>query len=325
MDRAAGGLTGPESVDPHGEPVANGADTTVPLLGRCAFPLAGTAVDCAVSGGPDSTALLVLAVAAGLEVTCWTVDHGLRSTSADEARLVTHNAAALGVSTITVDGLVVDGPNLEQRARDTRRAVLPMGVLTGHTADDQAETVLLNLLRGAGVPGTAGIGEPARRPLLALRRAETRALCAALGLEVVDDPSNADPRFTRNRVRHEVLPLLSDVAGRDPVPLLARHATLAGEATSLLDGLVVDVDPADVRSVADLPDDMVRLAVRRWLTSQITGQLTGTMAGYPTSPPPDQASIDRVLDVVRGRVVATEVAGGHRVRRSAGFLVFEPR
>ena len=321
MDRATEGLTGPQSVDPPGEPVANGADPTAPLLDRCAFPPAGTAVDCAVSGGPDSTALLVLAVAAGLEVTCWTVDHGLRSTSVDEVRLVAHNALSLGVPTVTVDGLVVDGPDLEQRARDVRRAALPGGVLTGHTADDQAETVLLNLLRGAGVPGTAGIGEPDRRPLLALRRTETRGLCAALGLKVVDDPSNDDPRFTRNRVRHEVLPLLADVAGRDPVPLLARHATLAGEATGLLAGLVVDVDPADVRSVADLPDDLVRLAVRRWLTVQVTGPI----AGCSTGPPPDQASVDRVLDVVRGRVVATEVAGGHRVRRSAGFLVFESR
>ncbi|MCH2423848.1 MAG: hypothetical protein MK196_12160, partial [Acidimicrobiales bacterium] len=131
--------------------------------------------------------------------------------------------------------------------------------------------------------------------------------------QVVDDPSNADPRFTRNRIRHEVLPLLADVAGRDPVPLLARHATLAGEATGLLADLVTDVDPTDVKSVVDLPDDLVRLAVRRWLIGQVPG------------PPPDQASVDRVLDVVRGRAVATEVAGGHRVYRSAGFLRFESR
>ena len=298
MDRATGGLTGPEVDD---------------LLSRCAFPPAGTAVDCAVSGGPDSTALLVLAVAAGLEVTCWTVNHSLRPTSADETRLVAHTGATFGVATIIVDGPVENGPDLERRARDVRRAVLPDGVLTGHTADDQAETVLLNLLRGAGVPGTAGIGDPARRPLLALRRNETRGLCETLDLQVVDDPSNADPRFTRNRVRHEVMPLLADVAGRDPVPLLARHAMLAGEATGLLADLVVDVDPTDVRSVTDLSDDLVRLALRRWLTGLVPG------------PPPDQASVDRVLDVVRGRVVATEVVGGHRVRRSAGFLLFESR
>ena len=131
-------------------------------------------MDCAVSGGPDSTALLVLAVAAGLDVTCWTVNHSLRPPSADETQLVARTAASLGVSTTIVDGPVDDGPDLEQRARDVRRAVLPDGVLTGHTADDQAETVLLNLLRGAGVPGTAGIGDPVRRPLLALRRTAPR-------------------------------------------------------------------------------------------------------------------------------------------------------
>ena len=130
MDRATGGLTGPEVDD---------------LLGRCAFPPAGTAVDCAVSGGPDSTALLVLAVAAGLNVTCWTVNHRLRPTSAEETQLVAHTGAILDVATITVDGPVDDGPDLEQRARDVRRAVLPEGVLTGHTADDQAELSLIHI------------------------------------------------------------------------------------------------------------------------------------------------------------------------------------
>ena len=190
---------------------------------------------------------------------------------------------------------------------------MPTGVLTGHTADDQAETVLWNLLRGSGVPGAAGIGEPHRRPLRALRRAETRALCDDLGLAVVDDPHNAEARFTRNRIRQEVMPLLADVAGRDPVPTLARHAILAGEATGLLDGLVADIDVSDLTALADLGDDLVRLAVRRWLAEQADGR------------PPDAASVDRVLDVVRGRAVATEVVGGHRVRRSGGRLSHERR
>ena len=295
-------------VDPSPPP-----DLLAALGQRCAFPPPGTAVDCAVSGGPDSTALLVLAIEADLDVTAWHVDHGLRPGSADEGRLVARTAIARGAAVMTVSAPVDDGPDLEERARDARRAVLPPGVLTGHNADDQAETVLWNLLRGSGVPGTAGIGEPHRRPLLALRRSETRALCDALGLEVVDDPHNAEARFTRSRIRHEVLPLLADVAGRDPVPLLARHATLAGEAVGLLDALAAGVDPTDVASVADVGDDLVRLAVRRWLTEAADGL------------PPDAASVDRVLDVVRGRAVATEVVGGHRVRRSAGRLSYERR
>ena len=280
----------------------------VELLERCRFPPPGTEVDCAVSGGPDSTALLVLAVEAGLVATAWHVDHGLRSESSAEGAMVARLAAGLGATAWCVEAPVGDGPNLEARARDARRAVLPPGVLTGHTADDQAETVLVNLLRGAGVPGAAGIGSPERRPLLALRRRETRALCEDLGIQPLADPMNDDPRFVRNRIRHEVLPLLADVSGRDPVPLLARHAMRATEATHLLSGLVADVDPTDVRALAEMPDDLVRLALRGWLTRGADGL------------PPDSASVERVLDVARGRIRATEVVGGYRVVRSAGRL-----
>ena len=285
-----------------------GGVPVVELLERCRFPPPGTEVDCAVSGGPDSTALLVLAVEAGLVATAWHVDHGLRSGSSAEGAMVARLAAGLGATARCMEATVDDGPNLEARARDARRAVLPPGVLTGHTADDQAETVLVNLLRGAGVPGAAGIGSPERRPLLALRRRETRALCEDLGIQPLADPMNDDPRFVRNRIRHEVLPLLADVSGRDPVPLLARHAMRAAEATHLLSGLVADVDPTDVRALAELPDDLVRLALRGWLTRGADGL------------PPDSASVERVLDVARGRIRATEVVGGYRVVRSAGRL-----
>ncbi len=285
-----------------------GGVPVVELLERCRFPPPGTEVDCAVSGGPDSTALLVLAVEAGLVATAWHVDHGLRSGSSAEGAMVARLAAGLGATARCVEAPVDDGPNLEARARDARRAAWPPGILTGHTADDQAETVLLNLLRGAGVPGAAGIGSPERRPLLALRRRETRALCEDLGIQPLADPMNDDPRFVRNRIRHEVLPLLADVSGRDPVPLLARHAMRAAEATHLLSGLVADVDPTDVRALAELPDDLVRLALRGWLTRGADGL------------PPDSASVERVLDVARGRIRATEVVGGYRVVRSAGRL-----
>ena len=119
---------------------------------------------------------------------------------------------------------VAPGPNLEARLRAARFSVLPDGVATGHTMDDQAETVLLNLLRGAGSDGLAAMAPGTRHPLLELRRCETHALCAGLGLDPVRDPSNDDPAFMRNRVRHELLPLCAELAGRDPIPLLARQA-----------------------------------------------------------------------------------------------------
>ena len=279
------------------------------LQDRCVFPPSGTEVDCAVSGGADSLALLLLAVNSGLKVTAWHVDHGLRETSSDEGRMVFEVATDLGVKAHCVEAFIEDGPNLEARARDARRKVLPSQVLTGHTADDQAETVLLNLLRGSGVRGAAGIGEPHRRPILDLRRSETKSLCLSAKLDPVNDPMNLDPRFTRNRIRNEVIPLLTEVAGRDSVLMLARHANLAGEASGILGDLVKNLDITDVRSVDDTPDPVVKFAIQEWLTDKI---------GLPA----DSSSINRVLQIVRGEIKGTEIHGGFRVDRSQGKVRF---
>ncbi|NBU15911.1 MAG: tRNA(Ile)-lysidine synthetase, partial [Actinobacteria bacterium] len=127
------------------------------LLARCNFPPPGTAADCAVSGGPDSMALLVLAVAHGLDVTAVHVDHSIRPGSARDAGLIAPVAARLGAKFVTRTVTVEPGPNLEARARQARFAALPPGSMTGHTADDQAETVLINLLRGAGTAGLSAM------------------------------------------------------------------------------------------------------------------------------------------------------------------------
>jgi tRNA(Ile)-lysidine synthase len=287
--------------------------TTEALLARCAFPPPGTPLACAVSGGADSLALLVLAVAAGCDVCAVHVDHGLREGSAAEAGVVADAARRVGARFEAKRVDVAPGPNLEARARAARYAVLPPDVATGHTADDQAETVLLNLLRGAGLDGLAPMlgdepGRP-RRPLLRLRRWETAALCAELGLVPVVDPSNAEPAHLRNRIRHELLPLLDQLAKRDVVELLARQATVLREEADLLDELAAALDPTDARALAAAPPALARRAVRRLLDT-----------GYP----PDAASVERVLAVARNEAVACEVVGGVRVRRSGGRLFVEP-
>src|SRR4051794_29915462 len=158
------------------------------LLARCTFPPPGTPVTCAVSGGADSSALLVLAVASGCSVTAVHVDHGLRHGSDAEASLVAALAARFGAAFRSCRAAVVPGPNLEARARAARYAVLPPDALTGHTLDDQAETVLINLLRGAGTAGLAGVRPPARPPVLGLRPARTRPLCGPLAPHGVHEP-----------------------------------------------------------------------------------------------------------------------------------------
>ncbi len=278
------------------------------LLARCTFPSPGTAVDCAVSGGPDSLALLVLASEAGCSVTAWHVDHGLRPGSAGEAEVVAQAANRWGADFEARTAQCEPGPNLEARAREARYRVLPEGVLTGHTADDQAETVLLNLMRGAGLDGLAGI-DPARRPLLALRRQETQALCSSLGLEPVQDPSNLDPAHRRNRVRHELLPLLCDIADRDVVPIIARGAGLMGGIRDLLDELAAAIDPTDAKAMAEAPEPLAQMALRRWIQRE-------TSAEHPH----DAAAIERVMAVVRNEIRSTEIGGGWRVTRSSQRL-----
>jgi tRNA(Ile)-lysidine synthase len=304
---------------PSGQPAVDADD----LLERCAFPDFGQPVSLGVSGGPDSLALLVLAVRAGLGCVAIHVDHGLRSGSAADADLVRDVARRYGARFEARRVVVAAGPDLEARARWARYRALPPGVCTGHTMDDQAETVLLAVLRGAGLDGLAGMrptDDPSRphRPLVQLRRWETQALCAAEGLTPLADPSNADPRFRRNRVRGQVLPLLAEVAERDLVPVLARQADLLAADGALLEAWAVAIDPTDARALQLAPLPLARRAVRRWLRGP-DGCADGE--GHP----PSAAEVARVLAVAKGEVRACEVSGGRRVERHGGRLTLVAR
>ena len=245
-------------------------------------------------------------------MTAFHVDHGLRPGSGAEADRVAAAATGLGAGFKALAVVVEPGPNLEARARAARRAVLPPDVATGHTADDQTETVLLNLIRGAGLAGLAGMRSGPRHPILALRRADTEQLCAEAGLEPVRDPSNSDGRFRRNRVRHEVLPLLADVAERDVAGVVARQAGRLGEDEALLESLAAPIDPTSVAALAGAPPPLARRALRRWLVSE---------DGYP----PSAAAIERVMAVVRLEAKATEIEGGVVVSRRSGRLSRQAR
>ena len=271
------------------------------LLAKCTFPPPGTHVTCAVSGGADSISLMVLADAAGCSVTAVHVDHGLRPGSDTEAAVVEEAAHRVGVGFESVVVDIPPGPNLEARAREARYAALPADVMTGHTADDQAETVLINLMRGASSTGLAAMRPGARRPILGLRRAETSALCRERGFRTVDDPSNRDPAFLRNRVRAELLPLMNELACRDLVPVLVRQATLFRDDADLLDELAASIDPTDAKALAAAPLPLARRALRRWLT---------------TDHPPDAATVERVLRVANGQASGCDLGGGRRVERS---------
>ncbi|HTX94491.1 MAG TPA: tRNA lysidine(34) synthetase TilS [Mycobacterium sp.] len=242
----------------------------------------------ALSGGPDSLALT--AVAAQLRPTAaLIVDHGLQPDSAAVAETARTQAVSLGC----VDAQVIrvhvgneGGP--EAAARAARYAALGAyrdgPVLLGHTLDDQAETVLLGLGRGSGVRSIAGMrphDPPWCRPLLDVRRAVTHAACRELGLTAWRDPHNTDRRFTRTRLRQEVLPLLEDVLGGGVAEALARTATALREDTELIDALAAQALP-EVRSgqglqaeaLAALPGPVRRRVIRGWLLAGGASGLT---------------------------------------------------
>ena len=271
------------------------------LLIKCTFAPSNTTIHCAVSGGADSVALLVLAATHSADVTAWHVDHGLREGSASEAQFVRDIAIALGAKFESRTVVVEAGSNLEARAREARFAVLPTDVVTGHTADDQAETVLVNLLRGAGMRGMSGMQGGPTHPILQLRRSDTVALCNALDISVFHDPSNDDERFQRNRIRHEVLPLLQSISQRDVVSVIARQAELVRDDDALLDELASAIDPTDAKAIAAAPLALARRSLRMWLA-------------HPY--PPDLATVERVLCVARGETPGCDIGGGRQVKRS---------
>lgn len=271
-------------------------------------------MDLAVSGGPDSVGLLLLACEAGLHATVHHVDHRLRPVGATEAALVAELATSLGAEVVLHEVDVGPGGNLEARARAARRAALPSGALTAHTMDDLAETVLLNVLRGAALDGLAAM-DPATKPLLELRRREVREHVEARGAAVVTDPSNFDLSLRRNLVRARILPELCRVAGRDLVPVLARQAARLREDAAALDDLarLAIPDPFDVVALRAAPPALRRRRLRDLVR-------TADVDGHP----PSAAELERMEDVVSGAAVATELAGGRRLARREGRLRLEP-
>ena len=181
-----------------------------------------------LSGGPDSLALTAALIAEGVHVTALCIDHGLQDGSREVSEEAARIARSWGAEARVIP--VAVNPHTEAAARRARyRAFAEWGghVCVAHTMDDLAETFLIAGLRGmtAGMQETAEIeGAQIIRPLLAVRRADTVATCAEIGVTPWSDPQNDDPAFTRVRVRKEVLPLLGDVVGGDAVPALAQAA-----------------------------------------------------------------------------------------------------
>ena len=289
----------------------------------------------AVSGGADSLALTEAAAKAardrGVRVRALVVDHGLQEASAQVAATAARTAQRLGADSAEILTVGVSGPGgPEAAARRARysalRAALPGGrglVLLGHTLNDQAETVLLGLGRGSGPRSLAGmrpLDPPWARPLLGVPRAVTLAACAALGLRPWSDPHNEDPRFTRVRLRTEVLPLLEDVLAGGVAAALARTAAQLREDSEALDQLAGQLfdaalvgDELDIEVLTPAAQAVRRRALRRWLLAAGVRELTDAHL----------RSVDALIGHWRGQG-AVWLPGGFEAGRIRGKLIVEP-
>jgi tRNA(Ile)-lysidine synthase len=242
-------------------------------------------VGIAVSGGADSLSLLLLAAAARPDrIAVATVDHRLRAESAAEARFVGEICATLGVPHATLPVDVASGASLQAQARHARYRALGdwaaerglAAVATAHHADDQAETLLMRLARGAGLSGLAATrarrplapGIALVRPLLGWRRGELRAIVEAAGIEPIDDPANRDPRHDRSRFRG----LLERADWAEP-ERLASSASWLAEADEALEWalapLIATRLSESARTVVVDPEGLPREMQRRLLLAAI--------------------------------------------------------
>ncbi|RPI20725.1 MAG: tRNA lysidine(34) synthetase TilS [Actinobacteria bacterium] len=199
--------------------------------------IAGRPVVAALGGGADSAVACWAAVESGSEVRAVFVDHGLSGSHLLD-RATEALSTRLRIVRTVLPGPVGHGPDLENRARSIRHSLLlghrnqGESVVTGHTRTDQAETVLLQLLRGAGARGLSAMSEQdgtILRPLLAFSRSEIRATAVAAGLPFADDPANDDDGFTRNRLRAEVMPLLEAIRPGSEAAIARAARSLAAD------------------------------------------------------------------------------------------------
>jgi tRNA(Ile)-lysidine synthase len=257
------------------------------VIERYGMTAPGDTILVALSGGPDSTCLLdVLARLAeplGLTLHVAHVDHGLSPGSKEHAAALSSAAARAGYEVHLVRAPDLSGPNLHARARAFRYSFFETvaeqigaaRIATGHTLDDRVETLLARLLHGAATGVLAGIppSDGRRiRPLIELRRKETRAYCEEVGLAFIDDPANDDPRFERARVRNLIVPLIEEHWGEGALRAIARSAQRLREDAAALDALAEAAwstvapggpDRLERGPLAELPPALARRVVER--------------------------------------------------------------
>lgn len=313
---------------PLGGPGFDLVDSVLATILRRRMLSGGETVLVAVSGGADSICLLdVLARLQDkldLQIEVAHVDHGLSEQSSEVSARVAREVAALGYDVHVARARDLQGPNLQERAREFRYAFFEAiagdigatRVITGHTLDDRVETTVARLLHGAGTTGLAGI--PARdgsriRPLLQVRRAQTRAYCVEVGLEFYDDPANEDERFERVRIRRDLIAPIERDWGEGVIKAIASSADKLEEDSAALTSLGERL-ASDLLVAAEGNEQSVKLdlivklprALQRRVLEAAVGRVRDRSGGI-------QAALDALADEHLVKPVRFAVASGKEI------------
>lgn len=280
----------------------------------------------ALGGGADS-ALAAWAAAQRPEARCIFVRHGLAGSAALESSAVALGAH-LDLGVVVVDAPVDAGPSLEARAREARWDAITRAlgadetVVTGHTQDDQAETVMMNLMRGSGTAGVAGMlrSRPGvARPLLGFSRAAVRSLAVELRLPFADDPANEDERHLRNRIRRNLLPDLEQAYAPGVRAALARFGALAAADDNLIESLADEIPIVGTTGTVSIPIAALTTAPQPIAARSVRRALRRLLDPYAGS----EADIEAVLGVAAGRADSAMITGSLTVAREGPFVTID--
>jgi tRNA(Ile)-lysidine synthase len=289
-----------------------------------------------VSGGRDSVALLHLLATRGHRLIVCHLDHALRAGSREDALFVEKLAARLDCECIVrKENIAVRAKrmkcSIETAAREARYAFFAKiakargvrRVFLAHHADDQVETFLFNLLRGSGAVGLGAMRASSMRgnleivrPLLGVWREEIDAYIAEHRLEFCEDASNADRRHTRNRVRHEIVPMLAQAFGREVRGAVLRSAEILREEDAFLSALpemaMAEAVQLSATEMRELPVAIQRRVLLAWLRARGVAEI-----GFD--------EVERVRSLLAGRIAKVNLPGGKHARRRAGKMFVEQR
>lgn len=272
----------------------------------------------ACSGGADSLGLALIAYAMNLDITVAYIEHELSIETQACSLLVKQLADDLDADFVTRNlSMSQVTSNIEETARELRYGALEDlatqmqcdVIFTAHHLDDLAETLVINMIRGAGSGAASLVRQRGRivRPLLHWRKKMLEELVDACGYDYFSDPGNEKNKFVRNRVRHEVFPLLNDVSQRDVVPLIARMARTMKDDQDFLSAYAASLwpgDSPDTRLLSQLDPVLQRHALRQWVSGLA----------------PSSDELDRILEVVHHKVPRTQISGNRTIWRRGAQL-----